>query len=62
MEWISDIHPSVAIGIALLVVEQHLDFAWSIAERYYVMQRGTVVAAGATATDASAEILSLLSV
>jgi urea transport system ATP-binding protein len=50
------------LGIALLVVEQHLDFAWSIAERYYVMQRGTVVAAGATATDASAEILSLLSV
>ncbi|MBD5633130.1 MAG: urea ABC transporter ATP-binding subunit UrtE [Candidatus Eremiobacteraeota bacterium] len=50
------------LGIALLVVEQHLDFAWSIAERYYVMQRGTVVAAGATATDAPAEILSLLSV
>jgi len=50
------------LGIALLVVEQHLDFAWSIADRYYVMQRGTVVAAGATATDAPAEILSLLSV
>jgi urea transport system ATP-binding protein len=50
------------LGIALLLVEQHLDFAWSIAERYYVMQRGTVVAAGATATDASNEILSLLSV
>jgi urea transport system ATP-binding protein len=50
------------MGIALIVVEQHLDFAWSIAERYYVMQRGTVVAAGATATDAPAEILSLLSV
>jgi urea transport system ATP-binding protein len=49
-------------GVALLVVEQHLDFAWSIAERYYVMQRGTVVAAGATATDANDEILSLLSV
>jgi urea transport system ATP-binding protein len=50
------------LGVALLLVEQHLDFAWSIAERYYVMQRGTVVAAGATATDAPAEILSLLSV
>jgi urea transport system ATP-binding protein len=50
------------LGIALLLVEQHLDFAWSIAERYYVMQRGSVVAAGATATDASTEILSLLSV
>jgi urea transport system ATP-binding protein len=50
------------LGLALLVVEQHLDFAWSIAERYYVMQRGTVVADGATATDASDEILALLSV
>ncbi|MGD0474709.1 MAG: urea ABC transporter ATP-binding subunit UrtE [Candidatus Velthaea sp.] len=50
------------LGVALLLVEQHLDFAWSIAERYYVMQRGTVVADGATATDASDEVLSLLSV
>jgi urea transport system ATP-binding protein len=50
------------LGIALLLVEQHLDFAWSIAQRYYVMQRGTVVAEGATATNAQAEILSLLSV
>jgi urea transport system ATP-binding protein len=50
------------LGIALLLVEQHLDFAWSIADRYYVMQRGTVVAAGTTAHDAQAEILSLLSV
>jgi urea transport system ATP-binding protein len=50
------------LGIALLIVEQHLDFAWSIADRYYVMQRGTIVASGATATDAPAEILALLSV
>jgi len=50
------------LGVALLLVEQHLDFAWSIADRYYVMQRGTVVAAGTTARDAQAEILSLLSV
>ncbi len=50
------------LGIALIVVEQHLDFAWSIADRYYVMQRGKVVAAGETATNAPSEILSLLSV
>jgi len=50
------------LGIALLLVEQHLDFAWSIAERYYVMQRGTVVAAGATATDSTDDIVGLLSV
>jgi urea transport system ATP-binding protein len=50
------------LGIALLVVEQHLDFAWAIAERYYVMQRGTVVKSGVTATDPMDDILSLLSV
>jgi urea transport system ATP-binding protein len=50
------------LGIALLLVEQHLDFAWSIAERYYVMQRGTVVASGETASEGPSEIVSLLSV
>jgi urea transport system ATP-binding protein len=50
------------LGVALIVVEQHLDFAWSIAQRYYVMQRGTVVASGSTAADDQASIHSLLSV
>jgi urea transport system ATP-binding protein len=50
------------LGIALLVVEQHLDFAWSIAQRYYVMQRGTVVASGSTATDSPDAVAPLLSV
>jgi urea transport system ATP-binding protein len=50
------------MGVALIIVEQHLDFAWAIAERYYVMQRGTVVRDGSTATDAQDDILSLLSV
>jgi urea transport system ATP-binding protein len=49
-------------GIALLLVEQHLDFAWSVAERYYVMQRGTVVRAGTTATDSPDDVVPLLSV
>jgi urea transport system ATP-binding protein len=50
------------LGVALLLVEQHLDFAWSIAQRYYVMQRGTIVAAGATASDTTDAVSSLLSV
>jgi len=49
-------------GIALLLVEQHLDFAWSVADRYYVMQRGTVVRAGSTATDSPDDVVPLLSV
>jgi len=50
------------LGVALLLVEQHLDFAWSIADRYYVMQRGTVVRAGTTAAESPEEIAPLLSV
>ncbi len=50
------------LGVALLLVEQHLDFAWSLTDRYYVMQRGAVVASGATATESPDAITPLLSV
>lgn len=50
------------LGVAILIVEQHLDFAWSIADRYYVMQRGTVVASGVTATESPEGIAPLLGV
>jgi urea transport system ATP-binding protein len=50
------------LGVAVLLVEQHLDFAWSIAERYYVMQRGTVVRAGTTADESPESIAPLLGV
>jgi urea transport system ATP-binding protein len=33
-------------GIAILLVEQNLDFAFRIAERYYVMEKGTIVLSG----------------
>ncbi len=49
-------------GVAILIVEQHLDFAWSITERYYVMQRGTVVRSGTTAGESPEAIAPLLSV
>jgi urea ABC transporter ATP-binding protein UrtE len=32
------------LGLTLLVVEQNLDFAMSLAERCYIMDRGTIVA------------------
>jgi urea transport system ATP-binding protein len=50
------------LGVALLLVEQHLSFAWSIADRYYVMQRGTMVRTGTTTDDRTEEIAPLLSV
>lgn len=37
------------LRVAVLLVEQYLDFAWSFAERYYVLQRGRVVENGLTA-------------
>ncbi len=50
------------LGVAVLLVEQHLDFAWSIASRYYVMQRGAVVRTGTTADESPEAIAPLLSV
>jgi urea transport system ATP-binding protein len=50
------------LGVAIVLVEQHLDFAWSIAARYYVMQRGTIVRAGTTADESPETIAPLLSV
>jgi urea transport system ATP-binding protein len=50
------------LGVAILIVEQHLDFAWSIADRYYVMQRGSIVKSGSTGSESPEEIVPLLSV
>jgi urea transport system ATP-binding protein len=36
----------VRLKIAILLVEQYLDFAWSIADRFYVMRRGRIVVQG----------------
>jgi urea transport system ATP-binding protein len=50
------------LGVAVLLVEQHLSFAWSIAERYYVMQRGAIVRTGSTRGENPDDVASLLSV
>jgi urea transport system ATP-binding protein len=50
------------LNIAIVLVEQYLRFAWSIADRYYVMQRGRVVAAGSTKDEAPEAIAHLLSI
>jgi urea transport system ATP-binding protein len=36
------------LRVAVLLVEQYLDFAWAFADRYYVMQKGRVVETGLT--------------
>jgi len=48
--------------VAILIVEQNLDFAWSFAERYFVMQRGCIVKEGRTATTPPDAVASLIHV
>jgi urea transport system ATP-binding protein len=50
------------LGVAIIVVEQNLDFAWGFADRYVVMQRGRVVRHGATADGSAAEVGHLIHV
>jgi urea transport system ATP-binding protein len=50
------------LKIAILLVEQYLRFAWSIADRYYVMQRGRVVRSGNTREESPNAVAHLLSI
>jgi urea transport system ATP-binding protein len=36
--------------VAILLVEQYLEFAWRLADAYYIMQKGAIVAHGPMAT------------
>ena len=50
------------LGVTVVIVEQYLDFAWSFAERYQVMQRGKIVRTGNTAEEPAAEIAHLVNI
>src|SRR3546814_9261804 len=50
------------LGVAIMIVEQNLDFAWSFADRYFVMQRGRIVKEGKTAEDSAADVAHLVHV
>jgi len=50
------------LGVAILIVEQNLDFAWSFADRYFVMQRGRIVKEGMTAASPADEVAALIHV
>jgi len=43
------IHRIKAGGIAVLLVEQYLEFAWRLADSYAIMRKGAIVSRGATA-------------
>jgi urea transport system ATP-binding protein len=55
-------HIRKELKIAILLVEQYLRFAWSIADRYYVMQRGRIVTTGSTLEQSPDAIVHLLSI
>jgi urea transport system ATP-binding protein len=50
------------LGMTVIIVEQYLDFAWSFAEGYHVMQRGKIVRSGSTAAETADEISHLVNI
>jgi urea transport system ATP-binding protein len=50
------------LKVALLLVEQYLRFAWMLADRYYIMQRGRMVRSGETRNESPNTIAHLLSI
>jgi urea transport system ATP-binding protein len=50
------------LGVAILIVEQNLDFAWAFADQYFVMQRGRIVRHGLTADETPADVAHLIHV
>jgi urea transport system ATP-binding protein len=50
------------LNVAMLLVEQYLDFAWSVADRFYVIQRGSMATEGNTRERAADTVAHLLSV
>lgn len=50
------------LSVTIVIVEQYLDFAWSFADDYHVMQRGKIIRSGNTKDDSTAEIAHLVNI
>jgi len=50
------------LGVTIVIVEQYLDFAWSFADSYRVMQRGRIIREGDTRTESAAAVADLVSI
>jgi urea transport system ATP-binding protein len=50
------------LGVAVLLVEQYLEFAWGFATSYFVMQKGRIVQRGRTADGDARAVSQLLGV
>lgn len=49
-------------GVAILLVEQYLQFAWRLADNYYVMEKGSIISSGSTASISEEEVQQHLTV
>jgi urea transport system ATP-binding protein len=52
----------VQLNIGILLVEQYLDFAWAIGDKFYVIRRGQIVASGNPRESDPSSVHHLLSV
>jgi urea transport system ATP-binding protein len=50
------------LGVTIVIVEQYLDFAWSFADSYSVMQRGRIIRQGSTREESAAAVAHLVSI
>lgn len=49
-------------GVSILLVEQYLQFAWRLADTYYVMEKGTIISKGSTSDLSEEEVQQHLTV
>lgn len=50
------------LGVTIMIVEQYLDFAWSFADTYCVLQRGRIVRQGTTMGESAAAVAHLVNI
>jgi urea transport system ATP-binding protein len=50
------------LHVTIVIVEQYLDFAWSFADSYSVMQRGRIIRQGSTREESATDVAHLVSI
>jgi urea transport system ATP-binding protein len=50
------------LGVAIIIIEQNLDFAWGFADQYFVMQKGRILRHGLTQDETAADVAHLIHV
>jgi urea transport system ATP-binding protein len=50
-----------SLGVTVVIVEQHLDFAWGFADSYQVMQGGRIIRSGDTRAESAEDVAHLVS-